>query len=419
LSYETTLAWLCGLEVRRGMDFRLARLGPVLDALDHPEGAFPAIHVAGTNGKGSTAAMLHAAYTAGGLRAGLYTSPHLLSFRERIRVGTDLIDEEAVVAHAARVRDAMTGAGVRLTFFEIATLMAFLEFRRREVDLAVVEVGLGGRLDATNVVHSVAAVVTSIGYDHQAYLGDSIECIAREKAGIIRADIPVVTGDLPHEAVVTIERIRGDYQAPWLRYGRDFGPWPTDARVSLAGEHQRVNRAVAAATTRLLAGRFPLAPGTVERALATVRWPGRLECFAGAPAVVVDAAHNPEAVHTLCVALPAVLARLGTGRRRVLLFGAMGDKPWAEMLSRLVPMFDEVVLAPVDTPRSFDPRSAADAVAGQRACRVAASATHGLELARRQAGPEGSIVVTGSIFLAAELYVMCGGDEEPFVSRAI
>ncbi len=399
------------------MDFRLARLGPVLDALDHPERAFPAIHVAGTNGKGSTAAMLHAAYTTGGLRAGLYTSPHLLCFRERIRVGTDLIEEAAVVAHAACVRDAMAGAGVQLTFFEIATLMAFLEFRRQEVDLAVVEVGLGGRLDATNVVHSVAAVVTSIGYDHQAYLGDSIECIAREKAGIIRADIPVVTGDLPPEAIAAIERCRGGHHAPWLRYGRDFGPWPTDAGVSLAGEHQRVNRAVAAATTRVLAGRFPLAPATVERALATVRWPGRLECFAGAPAVVIDGAHNTEAVQKLCVALPAVLARLGAPGRRVLLFGAMGDKRWADMLSRLVPMFDEVVLAPVDMPRSFDPSSAAEEMAGVQACRVAASAAQGLELARRRAGPEGSVVVTGSIFLAAELYVMCGGDEEPFVSR--
>jgi len=400
------------------MDFRLARLGPVLDALDHPERAFPAIHVAGTNGKGSTAAMLHAAYTAGGLCAGLYTSPHLLSFRERIRVGPDLIEEEAVVAHGARVRDAMAGAGVELTFFEIATLMAFLEFRRRAVDLAVVEVGLGGRLDATNVVHSVAAVVTSIGYDHQAYLGDSVECIAREKAGIIRADIPVITGDLPQEALAAIERCRDGHHAPWLRYGRDFGPWPmTDAGASLAGEHQSVNRAVAAAATRVLADRFPLAPATVERALATVRWPGRLECFTGAPAIVVDGAHNPQAVQRLCAALPAVLARLGARRRRVLLFGAMGDKCWAEMLARLVPMFDEVVLVPVDMPRSFDPRPAALALTGETTCHVAASATQGLEVARRNAGPEGSVVVTGSIFLVAELYVMCGGDEEPFRSK--
>lgn len=411
MSYETTLAWLYGLESRLGMDFRLARLGPVLDRLDHPELAFPSVHIAGTNGKGSTAAFLHSILHASGVRVGLYTSPHLLSFRERIRVNDSRIEEAAVVAYGARVREAMSDAGVELTFFEIATLMAFLEFRERECDLAVVETGLGGRLDATNIIDSVVAVITSIGRDHEEFLGDTLESIAMEKAGILREDIPLVTGVIADNALEVIGEARCGHRSAWLQYGRDFGPWTGE--LPLAGEHQRVNAAVAVATARLLAGRFGIGEDALIRGVAGVRWPARFERLGSSPEIIVDGAHNPQAANTIASQLERA-GRLQPPARNVLLFGAMADKDWGEMLSVLAPGFDEIVLTPVGVARSFDPDGAAEAIGAVLPCRTADNANEALEVARSLAGPGGRIVVTGSIFLAAEIYQACGGDVEPF-----
>ena len=184
-TYEQTLADLYALEAKKGMDFRLSRLDPVLEALGHPERAFACVHLAGTNGKGSTAAMIEAALRAGGHRTGLYTSPHLVSFRERIRIGGVPITREAVVRQVEAVRAASARTGADLTYFEIATLAAFLELREREVEVAVLEAGLGGRLDVTNVAHGDVAVVTSVGIDHAEFLGHTIAEVAREKAAII------------------------------------------------------------------------------------------------------------------------------------------------------------------------------------------------------------------------------------------
>jgi dihydrofolate synthase/folylpolyglutamate synthase len=415
--YQDTLAWLYGLEAARGMDFRLERLGPVLERLDHPEAAFASIHVAGTNGKGSTAAMLHSIYTTAGYTTGLYTSPHLLSFRERVRVGRDRIAESDVVRWVDVVRDAMDRTGVELTFFEITTVVAFLEFRARDVDLAVVETGLGGRLDATNVVRTAAAVITSIGLDHEQYLGDTVAQIAAEKAGILRSNAPLVTGDLPDEALAVVARRVAETGSRWLCFGKDFGPSQLVGRPGgatlestvLLGEHQQRNAGVAIAVTSVLADAFALAPSAVERGILTTRWPGRLEIFDRGPRVIVDAAHNPEAAGCLRTALEALALRAP----RVLVFGVLADKDWREMLCRLVPAFDHVVLVPVENARALDPRAARDLVEGLRPCTVAASPSDGLRLAERFAR-DGTIVVTGSIFLVAEVYRLCGGAEDPF-----
>ncbi|TFH27759.1 MAG: bifunctional folylpolyglutamate synthase/dihydrofolate synthase, partial [Myxococcales bacterium] len=222
LNYHETLDWLFALEAQRGMDFRLERLRRVLSILGDPQSAFPAIHVGGTNGKGSTAAMLHSIYTRAGYRVGLYTSPHLLSFRERVRIGEDVISEPEVVKHTQKVRAAADSVGVDLTFFEIATIMAFLEFRRCAVDLAIVEVGLGGRLDATNVVEPVATIVTSVSLEHCEYLGDTIAEIAGEKAGIFKRGAFVVTGSLCVSAMGVVRERASEFEVPWYRYGDDF-----------------------------------------------------------------------------------------------------------------------------------------------------------------------------------------------------
>ena len=416
LTYGRTLEWLYALEARRGMDFRLERLTPVLARLGEPQAAFPAIHVAGTNGKGSTAAMLHSIYSRAGYRTGLYTSPHLLSFRERIRVGGQPIAESDVIGDAEAVRSAAEKSGVDLTFFEIATMMALLEFRRREVDLAVVEVGLGGRLDATNVVRPAAAVITSIGLEHRELLGDTIEAIAAEKAGIIKPGTTIVTGQLPPEALAVVAEKVLACQARWLRYDDDFSPGHLRAPdgspfdVPLAGSHQRHNAAVAVATVRALRGAFPLDERAIADGVSSVRWPGRLETVALEPWTLMDAAHNPQATSALRTSLEA----LALPRPRVLVFGVMADKDWPEMLATLAPLFDRVVLSPVNTPRALDPRRATSVIADFRPHDVAESAAEALSIARRRAGQDGAIVVTGSIFLVAELYRDCGGAEDPF-----
>lgn len=417
-AYDHTLDWLYALEASRGMDFRLERIRRVLVELGDPQRRFATIHVGGTNGKGSTAAMLHAMYSAGGRRTGLYTSPHLLSFRERIRVGRCAIGESEVVEYAERVRSAGEAASVDLTFFEIATIMAFLEFAARGVDLAVVEVGLGGRLDATNVVESVAAVITTVGLEHREYLGDTIAEIATEKAGILKPSALVVTGRLPVEAeVVVAARVR-ELGVPWVRYGESFdetnlrGADGTPMALALSGSHQFHNAAVAVATARALAPRFALGEESIAEGLRGVRWPGRFETLARDPVTLVDAAHNPGATAVLRAAIEGATLP----RARVLVFGVMADKDWREMLLELAPLFDHVVLVPVANRRALDPAVARDVVADLRPTEVARSAVDGVAVARSRAGRDGSVVVTGSIFLVSEVYRECGGEEEPFAA---
>jgi dihydrofolate synthase/folylpolyglutamate synthase len=416
--YDSTLEWLYGLEARRGMDFRLERLEPVLERLGRPELSFPAIHVAGTNGKGSTAAMLHAIYARGGYRAGLYTSPHLLSFTERIRIGDSRISESDVVALAEEVQGAAAAVGVDLTFFEIATLMAFLEFRRKGVDLAIVETGLGGRLDATNVVRPLASVITSIGLEHCEILGDTVEAIAYEKAGIIKPGTVVVTGPLPVEAAAVVEARVAIDGTHWLRYGDDFDDRllreldseGSGEGVGLAGSHQQQNASVALAVVRALEARFPVPLRAIAEGLRSVRWPGRLETVSRSPLTIVDAAHNPPAIDVLASALEG----LALPHPRVLVFGVMADKDWRSMLTRLVPFFDRVVTVPVSNRRALEPIRTLAIASDLRPSEAASSAAEGLRRAREWAGPDGAIVVTGSIFLIAEIYRECGGGEDPF-----
>lgn len=402
-AYEATLAALYALEAKKGMDFRLERLDPVLERLGHPERAFACVHLAGTNGKGSTSAMIERVLRAAGHRTGLYTSPHLVSFRERIRIGGVPIAREAVVRQVAEVRRAMDAAGADLTFFEIVTLAAFLELREREVEIAVVEAGLGGRLDVTNVARGDVAVITSVGIDHAAFLGDTIREIAREKAAIIKPGATAVTGALPDDAVAEVAARVAGVGARWLALGRDFH---TDGPPrALAGRHQAHNAAVARAAVGALSARYPVSAEDLERGFASVRWPGRLEVVGrrrGDGPLVLDAAHNPEAA----AALAASLDEVAPARPRVLVFAAMADKDWAAMLGELAPRFDRVFVAPLAMPRAEDPRAFLRAVPGAI---VTTSAHEALERADEAADAHGSVVVAGSIFLLGILYRAAGG----------
>ncbi|MEO2136245.1 MAG: folylpolyglutamate synthase/dihydrofolate synthase family protein [bacterium] len=400
--YEQTIDWLYSLDALRGMDFRLERLRAALDVLGNPERGLPAIQVAGTNGKGSTAAMIHSVYSEAGYRCGLFTSPHLQTFRERIRVGTEFIDEGRVVDLVERVKWASSQVDAELTFFEFGTLMALLEFNLADLDMAIFETGLGGRLDATSVVDSVASVISSIGLDHCEWLGDSEEEIAKEKAGIIRAGVPVVTGRMQPGPQVVIGGVARELGSRWLRWGRDFGP---RSGSGLEGKAQRHNAGLAAAVIRVLADRFPVDDEKLRLGLENVRWPGRLETVANEPRVVLDVAHNPQSVSLLV----EELCELDLPRPLVFVIGVMADKDWGEMACSLFPIADRVVLVPVDSPRGLDPGQLVELADGLLPWKLAETARAGLLSARSAAGREGSVLVTGSIFLVGELYREAAG----------
>ncbi len=400
MNYEQALEWMYALEARAGMDFRLERFRCVLQALKDPQRAFPAIHVVGTNGKGSTAAMLHSIYHRAGVRVGLYTSPHLVSFCERIRVGDRMISRESVIEKLEIVRAGSRRASVSLTFFEIVTAMAFLEFREASVDLAVVEAGLGGRLDATNVLRTIAVALTSIGKDHERFLGDSLEDIAGEKVAVVASGVTLVSGPLPAPALRVVRQHVATSDSDWRHYGRDFGP--VDAAgcgfgsAGLLGEHQRRNAAVARTVVEVVGDRFPISDEQIASGIGATRWPGRLEMFGSRPLLLVDGAHNPQAVDCLREALPELVG----DRPVVLLFGVLEDKDWREMLCRLLPVCDHVVLAPIaDNRRALDPRRVRPWIGGRRPGSGAAAAAGGLREAGEIAGPAGAGLITGSVFL--------------------
>ena len=353
---------LSGRETGLRFDLRLERVSAALALFEDPQHRFRVCHVAGTNGKGSTAAMIHAVLSAQGHRVGLYTSPHLESFTERIRVGKRPITQAAVTSLVREVAGRTRQASIALTFFEFVTVMAFLHFARREVDAAVVEVGLGGRLDATNVVRPSVCVVTTISRDHEHFLGTRIGDIAREKGGIIKTGVPVVCGALPPAAKRMLHRIAREREAPMREWGKDFSvvPRPPDRfdyhgrewrleglRPGLRGGYQRHNAGVALAALETLNAVLPADAKAVRSGLASVRWPGRFEFLPGRPPVLLDGAHNPAGVEAL---VSEVRGLLGNGKVR-LLFASMGDKGWPSMLGALCAVSREVVLTRNPSPR--------------------------------------------------------------------
>ena len=411
--YSTVLSSLYALEAAKGMDFKLERVALALKSLGDPHKRFASVHIAGTNGKGSVAAMLHAMLSAAGHRVGLYTSPHLVSFTERIRVGVTEIAEDDVVALAREIRTAATVRGIELTFFEFVTVMAFLHFARSRVDLAVVEVGLGGRLDATNVLDPVAAVVTTIGLDHQEFLGDSIESIAREKAGIIKPGRPVVVGNVPDQARAVLAATAQEVGASVHWLGRDFSGSPSgpfhysgfgteleNLVLPLRGQHQRDNATIAIAAALQLRDRFGIPDAAIRRGISEVRWPGRLDVVQRNPLIVLDGAHNVDGVTALVNELPNIVG----GRGVHLLFGVMRDKRWRPMVEALGPYVAHVTVAPTLPPRGEDPAVLARAFARYCPVSIASSPLQGLEALLNAAGEDDALLVAGSLFLVGEVF---------------
>ena len=405
-------------------DFRLDRMREFLRRLGDPQESIPAVHIAGTKGKGSTAVMTAAVLTAAGYRTGLFTSPHITDFEERFVVDGQQASRAEVVELVNEIigivgdLDATPGQWGP-TYFEIATALAWLLFRRRKVDIAVLEVGLGGRLDATNVCRPLVTVITSISRDHTRQLGSRIEQIAWEKAGIVKPGVPLVSGVTNSPARETIADVCRDVGAPRLQMGEDLGyhidpedrvrvsvrvgdQWTEGLRSPLLGEHQAHNLALCVAAVSVLrqAG-LTIPDDAISRGLETVRWPGRVEVVRRDPTVIVDAAHNWASVTALLRTVRTLPAR-----QRLLVFAATRDKDVAGMLRQLLPEFDTVILTSyVNNPRGLPVPELRrlTLLAKGGSIHAAPDAATALKLALRLADPEDLICITGSFFIAAEL----------------
>lgn len=394
MSYRDLLARLAGVRAL-GVDLGLDRMREALARLGDPQKTFPAaVQIAGTNGKGSTAAMTEAILRAVGLRTGLYTSPHLCRFTERIRIDGREADGDGLAELDRRV----AATGVPLTYFEIATALGFLAMASAGVEAAVLETGLGGRLDAVTTAEPCATAITSIGLDHTAYLGDTLTAIAREKAGILKSGVPCFLGRLPAEADREIARVAASVGAPIARLERDLPA--VAAPLGLAGAHQRDNAAIAVALARTAAARLgrALDGEAIARGLRSVSWPGRLERLADD--LLLDCAHNEEGARMLAAALPEIAA----GRPVALLVSIVSDKDPEAMLRALTPVAPVVVATRSPNPRALPPATLAAIAARLHAEAVAQNDPQtALAEARRRVGPGGLVVACGSTFLVGAL----------------
>jgi dihydrofolate synthase/folylpolyglutamate synthase len=402
--------------IRLGMKFGLETMQALVAELGHPERAFPSLLVAGTNGKGSVVAYADSVLRVSGLRVGRYTSPHLMRVNERIVVGGRAISDRALDHAVARVRaaaDALAEAGrlpAEPTFFEVLTAAGFLHFQRARVDVAVLEVGMGARLDATNVVDPLSSAIVSIDRDHEAYLGDTLPAIAREKAGVLRRGRVTVLGPMAAEARAAIgeaaDRLGGrvvdaaDTVVPGKGGKIDV---VTPGRVHrglapLPGAHQRANLAVALRMLEEARGAgLAVDLSRVAEGVARTRWPGRLQRLPGRPPLLVDGAHNPAAARALA-------DELRGQEPFVLVFAAMADKDIATMGRILFPLARAIVLTRVPGARAAPPDAIARAVgAPARDARKTERVRDALSLARRLAGPRGLVVAAGSLYLAGEV----------------
>ncbi|MBX5481173.1 MAG: bifunctional folylpolyglutamate synthase/dihydrofolate synthase [Myxococcaceae bacterium] len=407
--------------VRLGLD----RIHAALRALRNPERDFPALHVAGTNGKGSTSAFAASCLTAQGYKVGLYTSPHLERVNERIQIDGVEISDEVFGRRILEVLELYPEAladPAPLTYFEFGTLVALWHFSRERVDVAVLETGLGGRLDATTAAAPAVCAITPVSFDHMDYLGHTLAAIAAEKAGIIKPGVPVVVARQPPEVLAVIEAVAREKGALVAVQDRDFRlePEPSGTLVyrgtrtsvgqlslGLKGPHQVQNAAVALACLEHLEVRgLPISQKSVREGLVRAKWPGRLETFEGEPKVVLDGAHNPAGAEALARALDV----LYPGQRIHAVFGVLSDKDYRPVLRTLLPRFASVHLTPVPNPRTLAPgRYADEARALCPEVELYASPKAAFTGAVMRAGPGEMVLGTGSLFLVGALRPLAQG----------
>ena len=413
--------------------FDLNRMRRLMQLMGDPQSAYPVIHIAGTKGKGSTAAMIASVLREAGNRTGLYTSPHLQDFTERIQVDGQPINREELVAGVDELKPYVEKID-ELTTFELTTALGFAAFKKKKVDVAVVEVGLGGRLDATNIVEPVVSVITSLSFDHMNVLGNSITEIAGEKAGIIKENRPVVLAPQWKEAAEVIVRVSSERNAPLTMIGRDyfysersrslsgqtFNIWskseqelineyissggrsdwePEHYSILLLGLHQVENASTAyAALECVRSAGFAITKENITKGFEAVKWPGRFEIIQHEPLVIVDSAHNQDSALRLRLAMDDYL----NGKPIILLFGASEDKDVQGMFTYLLPRVQSVVATRSEHPRAMDPNILVELAHqfGKHAVFTDNIET-GLSEALRLAGKEKVVMIAGSIFIAA------------------
>lgn len=418
MTYASAIDYLFGLQ-KHGIKLGLDTMQALTEGLGHPERRYRVLHIGGTNGKGSTAAITAAILQAAGFRVGLYTSPHLVEFRERIRVNGEMISEDAVARLTAQIRGSLS-RDLEATFFEVTTAMAFLHFAEVQVDVAVFEVGLGGRFDATNVVHPVACAITTIALDHQEYLGRTEQAIAFEKSGIMKPAVPVVVGRIGSPALDVIRTVAAQRAAPLWQLGQDFvaegeGPERFAYRgkrrrieglsCALAGQHQLDNAACALALLEAAGqgGGLAVDEPAIRRGLETVRWEGRLEPVEHNPLVILDGAHNPAAGAALARYLEEYV-REHPAARCILILGMMRDKDHRSFVNFLRAFVSEVILTQASVARSATVQELRAVLADwEQPVYDAASPAAALALARTHARAQDVICVTGSLMLLGDL----------------
>ena len=385
-----------------GLKFGLENTRLLAALAGQPQDHLRFIHVAGTNGKGSTCAMLENIYRASGLRVGLFTSPHLVSFAERIQVNRKWIAPEDVARLVEEMKNmtVFSGGGeVRPTFFEAVTVMALKYFAEQRCDLVVWETGLGGRLDATNIVTPLASVITNVQLDHQQWLGNTLPEIAREKAGIIKDSVPIITGTEDAAALEVIADAARKHHAPLSVVTASDRQAMDRHDIALAGEHQRMNAAVAVRTAQILDGLIPVPEAALRRGLKETQWAGRCQIIQrdNGRTVLLDGAHNPAGAQTLAGAWQREFA----GKNGALILGIMRDKDCGAICNILAPLARRILLAPIGSERSADPRLLADP------CRRAnpsalITVCRSLAEAFTKAGAEPFVVVAGSLYFVGE-----------------
>jgi dihydrofolate synthase/folylpolyglutamate synthase len=394
----------------------LSRIRSLIAAVGHPEMSLRAVHVGGTNGKGSVVAMLASVLQAAGQRVGVYTSPHLVSYRERIRINGDWISEREFSELADELMPIAEALSDRPSQFEFLTAMAFLYFARRRVDWAVIEVGLGGRFDATNVISPALAILTNVELDHTDLLGETLEQIAWEKAGIAKPGVPLVTGEAKPGPASVIERECQLSGARWVSARlrvrqRDFD-WDSQeleieslgaVRIKLLGRYQMQNVSVAMAALRELQREFPFSDRAILEGLARARWPGRFEIIQREPYVILDGAHNLHGARALREEIERYARKFLAGGRAFLLFGMMRDKDFARAAEALFPVFDEIYLAPPNSPRAADPVLLSPiAVRLGKPASVSSSAAEALHSAGPRLQRRDLLCVAGSLYIVGQ-----------------
>ncbi len=440
--YQETIDYLYSLQ-KHGIKLALSNSVQILERLGNPHRKFKTVHVAGTNGKGSTSAFIASMLRASGLRVGLYTSPHLVSFTERIRINGDSIPEKRVVELAQRIRQACDDLNknfnttISPTFFEVTTALAFIYFAEEAVDLAVIEVGMGGRLDSTNVIVPLVSVVTNIDLEHTEYLGSTLEAIAAEKAGIIKPGVPVITGVTQPTVVDVIEHAAYTNGAPTSRLFKDFKPENAVSgfeqtfdycgikkstyrglRIHLIGRYQLENASLALATIEYLrdAG-VAIDESAIRQGLEQASWEGRMERIEKRPDIYLDGAHNPASAKKLAATIQELKSDY---HRMILVIGILCDKDYQKIARHLVPLADRVVVTKPHYSRALEVSFLAGEIQKLHAQVISAETiTEAVAQARKEASPDDLILVTGSLYVVGEARALltAGADKDGALAR--